>query len=40
MDLIPFPESLLSYLPLTQETRQKQAGVPHRGRLAEEPIPT
>ena len=35
MEQIPIPSGLLSCLLLTQEPRQKQAGIPHRGRWAQ-----
>jgi len=32
MELIPMPEALLSHILLAQAVRQKQVGIPHRGR--------
>jgi len=43
MEQIPVPAGLLAYLLLIplrgQETRQKQAGIPHRGRSNQENEP-
>ena len=39
MEQIPIPSGLLSCLLLTQEPRQKQAGIPHRGRSAKMKTP-
>ena len=34
MEQIPVPSGLLSHILLAQAVRQKQAGIPHRGRSA------